>query len=402
MSLSIDPIVSNALFTLSLIPHLRKPIIGQTYEGIKQELPCISILLPLFKEKQEDIEITLTSIKNQSLSRQKIEVVLIVEPEDSKTRMYVHEAVKSLKMLEIKCKVVTSDGNPKMKAHALNVALREIENEFICIYDASDYIDTNQIEQAMELMIGGNYDVVQAKVYRQSPTLLGKLLLLDTLLWFKKYIPAILLLTGGFPLSGEGLFLRTSVVAEVGWFPEMLTEDACLGLLLVERGKRFALLESVVVEKAPKSIGAHFYQKRRWYRGYLTCFGLLVRSKMSIKKKLPFSLLFGVPIVGALACISWVLFISYWGTYLLMPGLDMVAPWILHTVYDYVFYFWSLGLILLGSLTGIYSYLSVIPHQERRRYAPLMLLIPLYWIFVSTCALSAFFQSANHWYKTER
>jgi cellulose synthase/poly-beta-1,6-N-acetylglucosamine synthase-like glycosyltransferase len=402
MSLGIDPVVSNVFFTLSLIPHFNKPTTGQVYEGKGQDLPCISVLIPLFKEKQEDIEITLASLKSQTFPRQKLEVILIVEPEDSETGIYAYQAVQGLKILGIKSKVVTSDGNPKLKPHALNVALREIENEFICVYDASDYIERNQIEQALSLMLGGSYDVVQAKVYRQGPTVLGKLLLLDTFLWFKKYIPMILALTGGFPLSGEGLFVRKSVLAEAGYFPEVLTEDACLGLLLTEKNKRFALLESAVVEKAPKSVGAHFRQKSRWYRGYLTCLGLLIRSKMNIKKKLSLSLLFGVPIVGALAFISWALFIGYWGTYLLVPELDIVAPWMSHPTYTYALYFWSLGLTLLGPLTGMCSYLSVIPRQERRRFAPLMLLIPFYWIFVSTCAMSAFFQSASRWYKTER
>jgi cellulose synthase/poly-beta-1,6-N-acetylglucosamine synthase-like glycosyltransferase len=310
--------------------------------------------------------------------------------------------VQGLNILGIKSKVVVSDGSPKLKPHALNVALREIENEFICVYDASDYIDRNQIEQALSLMLGGGYDVVQAKVYRQGPMVLSKLLLLDTFLWFKKYIPMILTLTGGFPLSGEGLFVRKSVLAEVGYFPEVLTEDACLGLLLTERSKRFALLESAVVEKAPKSVAAHFRQRLRWYRGYLTCFGLLTKSKMNIKKKFSFSLLFSGPIVGALAFVAWALFIGYWGTYLLVPDLDIVAPWMFHSVYIYAIYFWSLGLTLLGPLTGMCSYLSVIPRQERRRFAPLMLLIPFYWMFVSTCAMSAFFQSASRWYKTER
>jgi cellulose synthase/poly-beta-1,6-N-acetylglucosamine synthase-like glycosyltransferase len=402
MSLGTAPVVSNLCFMLSLLPHMSQSVPGQICEGIREDLPCISVLIPLFKEKQGDIEITLASLKSQTFPRQKLEVILIVELGDSKTGMYAYQAVQDLNMLGIKSKVVISDGKPKLKPHALNVALREVENEFICVYDASDYIERNQIEQALSLMLGGGYDVVQAKVYRQGPAVLSKLLLLDTFLWFKKYIPMILTLTGGFPLSGEGLFVRKSVLEEVGYFPEVLTEDACLGLLLTERSKRFTLLESAVVEKAPKSVAAHFRQRLRWYRGYLTCLGLLIRSRMNIKKKLSFSLFFSAPICGALAFISWTLFIGYWGTYFLVPEADIVAPWISHSAYACALCFWSIGLTLLGLLTGICSYLSVVPHRERRRCAPLMLLIPFYWIFVSTCAISAFFQSANRWYKTER
>jgi len=402
MSLAIDPVISNILFTLSLIPHFRKPSKGQVYEGRRQILPRVSVLVPLFKEKKVDIEITLASLRDQTFPRSKLEVILIVESEDSETGMYADEAVQQLGAVGIKSKVVSSKGTPKMKPHALNVALNETENEFICIYDASDFIDKDQIEQALSLMLQGNYDVVQAQVCRRGSTILSRLLWLDTMLWFKKYVPMIAGLTGGFPLSGEGVFVRKSVLEEVGYFPEMLTEDACLGLLLTERGKRFALLESTVVEKAPKGIQAHFRQKLRWYRGYLTCLGVLIRSKMSAKKKLSFSLLFSTPIVGALAFVSWVLLIGYWGTHFLVPELDILAPWMSHPIYIYALYFWSLSLTVFGPLTGICSYLSVVPRNERRKLVPLAFLVPLYWIFVSTCAISAFFQSANCWYKTER
>jgi cellulose synthase/poly-beta-1,6-N-acetylglucosamine synthase-like glycosyltransferase len=402
MSLAIDPMISNIFFTLSLLPHLNKTSTGQIYAGVREDLPCVSVLVPLFKENREDIEITLASLRGQTFPKSKLEAILIVEPEDSQTSMLAEAGAQQLEAVGIRSKVVYSKGNPKMKPHALNVALRNIENEFICVYDASDSIEEDQIEQALSLMLEGNYDVVQAQVCRQGSTVLSRLLWLDTSLWFRKYVPMIAGLTGGFPLSGEGLFVKKSVLEEVGYFPEMLTEDACLGLLLTERGKRFALLESTVVEKAPKNIQAHFWQKLRWYRGYLTCLGVLIRSKMSTKKKLSFSLLFSTPIVGALAFVSWVLFIGYWGTHFLVPELDILVPWMSHPIYLHAIYFWSLSLTLLGPLTGIWSYLSVAPRQERCKLVPLVFLVPLYWVFVSTCAISAFFQSANHWYKTER
>jgi hypothetical protein len=111
---------------------------------------------------------------------------------------------------------------------------------------------------------------------------------------------------------------------------------------------------------------------------------------------------FGAPIIGALAFVSWVLFIGYWGTHLLLPEFTIIAPWMSHPAYVHALYFWSLGLTFLGQLTGIFSYLSVIPREEWRRFFPLVLLVPLYWIFVSACAMSALFQSTNRWYKTER
>jgi hypothetical protein len=80
--------------------------------------------------------------------------------------------------------------------------------------------------------------------------------LLDTLVWYWKYVPLILRCSKGFPLSGEGLFIRRKVLQEMGYFPDVLTEDALLGVMLTERGKRFTLLDTVVAEKAPRNLRA--------------------------------------------------------------------------------------------------------------------------------------------------
>jgi cellulose synthase/poly-beta-1,6-N-acetylglucosamine synthase-like glycosyltransferase len=69
---------------------------------------------------------------------------------------------------------------------------------------------------------------------------------------------------------GEGLFIRKSVLDEVGGSPEVLTEDAYLGLLLTERDKRFGIVDFVVVEKAPRNAKAHFTQRPRWHRAAIS------------------------------------------------------------------------------------------------------------------------------------
>jgi cellulose synthase/poly-beta-1,6-N-acetylglucosamine synthase-like glycosyltransferase len=115
---------------------------------------------------------------------------------------------------------------------------------------------------------------MQSAVFRKGRSILSHFLTIDTVFWYRKYLPLLLRNAHGFPLSGEGLFIRKSVLDEVGGFPEVLTEDAYLGLLLTERDKRFGILDSVVVEKAPRNAKAHFTQRSRWHRGFsLVCKG---------------------------------------------------------------------------------------------------------------------------------
>jgi hypothetical protein len=156
------------------------------------------------------------------------------------------------------------------------------------------------------------YDAVQATVLRKGSSILSEFLFIDTAFWFRQYIPFVLGIAKGMPLSGEGLFLRTSVLNEVGGFPEVLTEDGYLGIILTERNKRFGLLASTITEKAPKNMKAHFAQRLRWNRGYLTCLARLMRADLSLKRKLALSLPFVTPLSCSLAFLGWILIFGQW------------------------------------------------------------------------------------------
>src|SRR5262249_20034787 len=209
--------------------------------------------------------------------------------------------------------IVTSDGGPHLKAYALNRCIERARGEICAFYDASDDIAPTQLQDAALLMAEKHYDAVQATGLRKGRSILSEFLLIDTAFWFRKYIPFVLGLAHGMPLSGEGLFVRTSVLREVGGFPEVLTEDAYLGLLLTERGKRFGLVSSVITEKAPKNIRAHFVQRLRWNRGYLTCLWRLMRSRLSLGRKMALSLPFLTPLTCALAFVGWLVLFAHWG-----------------------------------------------------------------------------------------
>src|SRR6185295_5944124 len=163
---------------------------------------------------------------------------------------------------------------------------------------------------------------------------------IDTAFWFRKYLPFVLGLAKGMPLSGEGLFVRRSVLNEVGGFPEVLTEDAYLGIMLTERNKRFGLLSSVITEKAPRNVRAHFVQRLRWNRGYLTCLARLWRSPLSLKRKLAMSLPFVTPLSCSLAFLGWLLIFSQWA--LSLTGRidipDVALSMVQHPLYTNVMY----------------------------------------------------------------
>ena len=383
MSIGFDPLVSSFLFTAGLIPHTARPHAELESPALPAaDGPFVSVIVALYREKWDDIEMTIDSLIRQSYRRDRFEVLLVVEAHDLEIRPHAVAGLRKLQDAGIACAIVTSDGGKRLKAYALNRAIAEARGEICAFYDASDDIDPQQLERAALLMHEKQYDAVQATVLRKGRSILSEFLFIDTAFWFRKYIPFVLKLAGGMPLSGEGLFVRTAVLREVGGFPEVLTEDAYLGIMLTERGKRFGLVSSVITEKAPKDMKSHFIQRLRWNRGYLTCLWRLIRSDLSITRKAALSLPFITPITCALAFLGWLVLAATWR----LPSALSIGTLV----------------FLIGVPLCVTSYLHMLWTLRLRRSMPFVLLLPYYWTFVGVAATCSFFKDTTTWGKTER
>jgi len=405
MSISFDPVVSSFLFSAGLIPHAAPP--RAALESPSESLdrpPFVTVIVALYREKWDDIEMTLHSLLRQTQPRDCFEVLIAVEADDATIQPLADTAVRQLRMAGIESRVTVSDGGRRLKAYALNGAIRQARGEICAFYDASDDIDLRQIEQAARLMREKQYDAVQATVLRKGRSVLSEFLLIDTAFWFRKYIPFVLGLAKGMPLSGEGLFIRTSVLNEVGGFPEVLTEDAYLGIMLTERNKRFGLLSSVITEKAPRNIRAHFVQRLRWNRGYLTCLLRLARAKLSLKRKCALALPFLTPLSCSLAFLGWLLILGQWMVASLggVAVPEMTVSLVRHPVYVQVMYSWAALLFYCGIPLCVASYIHTLWVVGMRRSLPFVVLLPYYWTFIGLAATCSFFKDTTTWGRTER
>lgn len=403
MSLGIDPIVSNIFFTLSLVPHLAPtaPPTRTSYANAGAAVPFVSVIVAFYQEPAADMDLTVVSLIHQSYPAERHEILFALEPDDLPVIRRVSQWLKMFHRLGVAARIVLSDGRVQMKPHALNRAVAEAKGEYCAFYDAGDCIDHDQIQKAVQLMEERGCDVGQARVLRNGPSFLSRLLFLDTCVWHWKYVPVLLRLCGGFPLSGEGLFLRKCVLDETSGFPEVLTEDALLGLMLTARNKRFVQIDSTVIEKAPRSAAAHFRQKLRWQRGYLTCLWRLVASEMPRRKKIVFILPFCAPVASGLAFCGWLLIIARLiGSYACCGAMS--SGWLKYDVYASGLYYWSLALACVGIPVVIGSSVHALSCAGKIRYAPIALCVPLYWMFAGACAVASVFRGTKHWGKTER
>jgi cellulose synthase/poly-beta-1,6-N-acetylglucosamine synthase-like glycosyltransferase len=401
VSLGIDPFVASLLFSVGLVPHASKvKAKAETPTLSPAVMPFVTVVVALYREKLVDIEMTLLSLLGQTYPREKYEVLIVVEADDANVRPHAETGVQMLRQAGISAKTVVSHGARRLKAYALNVAIQQARGEFCAFYDASDDIEESQIEKAVCLMQEKHYDAAQAIVLRKGHSFLSKLLLIDTVFWFAKYLPFLLSVARGIPLSGEGLFVRRSVLNEVGGFPEVLTEDAYLGLILTERNKRFGLVSSTVTEKAPKNIRAHFVQRLRWNRGYLTCLVRLLRSDLALKRKCVLLLPFLAPLSCALAFWGWAV-IAVQGALSASAGV-LDSSVLQQSTYSQVLDYWSTVLLCAGIPLCVLSYAHTLWAFGMRRYIPFLILLPYYWAFTGLAATCSFFKSTKHWGRTQR
>jgi len=405
MSLGLDPIVSSLFYSLSLVPHLKRPARGTPPSHREfTVLPYVSVLVTFCHETRADIEMTVSSFLAQTYPPDRFEVLIAIEPDDEPVARYAIESVDRLCEAGITGRIVVSDGKLRIKPHALNLAVKQAQGKYCAFYDAADAIDPDQVEKAVRLMEERDYDVMQSAVFRKGRSILSHFLTIDTVFWYRKYLPLLLRHAQGFPLSGEGLFIRKSVLDEVGGFPEVLTEDAYLGLLLTESDRRFGIVDSVVVEKAPKNAKAHFTQRSRWHRGYLTCLLRLFRSNLSFRRKVFFLIPLIAPFSCSLAFLGWT-FILCQTFFSLVPGVHWkhgIGIWFEPPILAHVVYYWSLVLACVGIPLILLSYTQVLWAEKEHRYMRVLPLIPLYWMFVGFVATCSFFRGTKHWGKTER
>jgi len=407
MTIALDPVLCNVVYTINLVMHLRRPRSSPPWQRPfndlpKDKFPCVSVLLPLVHEREDSILATVRCLVSQTYPKERLEVLFVLEPDDEETVKNVGEALRLLRERGVEARILFTDGGVRLKPHALNRGLEEAGGEVICVYDADDRFPEDQVEAAVTLMVEKGYDAVQPKIFRKRRSVTGNHLMLDTFTWNRKFLPVFYDMAGVFPLSGEGFFVRKDAMEDVGGWPEVLTEDAYLAILLAEKGKRFGLLDSVVEELAPRGWRSHFRQRLRWFRGYLTCFGRTLKAGMPLKKKLALLIPFLAPITCAFSLVTWIFMVAYWLSWAYLPEPWLTAPWMLHWLYTDVTLLWSAFLAYIGNAIVMFSLMHSIAGTEVERYAPLALTAPLYWMFLGVAAIASFFKSTKYWGKTVR
>jgi cellulose synthase/poly-beta-1,6-N-acetylglucosamine synthase-like glycosyltransferase len=169
------------------------------------------------------------------------------------------------------------------KPRQLNAALEVATGTVIGVVDAEDDVAPQLLTRVNTLFGSTDADVVQGGV--QLMTLGTKVRdwfkvhnVMEYFFWFTSRM-FYQVRTGFVPLGGNTVFIRRQILDQAGGWPDNLTEDCALGVLLCTRYNARVVAayepELATREEVPQTIGSRrsgslFWQRVRWNQGFLS------------------------------------------------------------------------------------------------------------------------------------
>jgi cellulose synthase/poly-beta-1,6-N-acetylglucosamine synthase-like glycosyltransferase len=249
-------------------------------------LPQVSIMVPLFRE--HDISGRLVRrLSRLSYPRELLDIVLVVEEEDSLTRA-VLARTRLPRWIRV---VVVPDGPIRTKPRALNFALDFCRGSIIGVYDAEDAPDPDQIHAVVRRFHERGPEVACLQgildYYNPRTNWLARCFTAEYAAWFRAMLPGVARLGLLIPLGCTTLFFRRAAIEELGgWDAHNVTEDADLGVRLARHGYRAELIATVTHEEANCRTLPWVRQRSRWLKGYAMTWAVHMRSPRLLWRQL--------------------------------------------------------------------------------------------------------------------
>lgn len=267
LSIAIIPGFMNAFIVVGLLcdnrPHRAAP----------ETFPGISILIAAYNE-EDTILGTIESIDKQDY-RGPIEVIVI----DDGSRDRTLDKLRSATYPWLRVIAMVKNGG---KAKALNAGLEQAHFALTATIDADSYLHGDALAHLVGRMLGDppNTAAVAGSVLVRNSrvNLITKMQEWD----YFHGIAAIKRLQSLFQgtLVAQGAFslYRTSILRQLGGWPECVGEDIVLTWSMLERGYRVGYCEDgFAFTNAPVTLRQFIRQRQRWSRGLIEAFRLYAR-----------------------------------------------------------------------------------------------------------------------------
>jgi cellulose synthase/poly-beta-1,6-N-acetylglucosamine synthase-like glycosyltransferase len=335
------------LFKRSIAKNLNPPL--PTFKKHEGKIPIYTIFVPLYKEVRK-LRSIIRAIDNLDYPKSKLDVKFIIEADDKET-------IKALSIIDLPryihvIKVPFS--LPRTKPKAMNYATAYIKGDYLCIYDAEDKPDSDQLLKALHAFkqLPEEYACVQARLnfYNSGENLLTRFFSMEYTLWFEYLLKGLDLYGLPITLGGTSNHFKVSVLKKIGyWDAYNVTEDADLGIRLYSKGYKVHIIDSKTLEEAPISLGNWLTQRTRWIKGFIQTIYIFLLSPKNYQ------------VLGFRKVLSIYVFIGFSSySFFCMPWI-MVA--FLFTLDQYLYYLWFINTGL--SLAFVYSSIYYITRQKK-------------------------------------
>ena len=369
----------------------------------EKSLPIYSILCPLYKEAHV-VPQFLDGIAKLDYPKDKLDVMFLLEEDDVETI----EAFGKMTLPFYARTVIVPDSQPKTKPKACNYGLSYAKGKYLVIFDAEDIPDPLQLKKAFIgfQKVPADIKCLQAKLsyYNSRQNLLTRFFTAEYALWFDVTLPGLQSLNSALPLGGTSNHFETANLRELeGWDPFNVTEDADLGVRLFQHGYRTAIIDSTTYEEATSVTKNWLRQRSRWLKGYMQTYLVHMRNINSFVKSKGHwhNAIFQLTVGGKILFVllnpfMWTITALYFGAY------NIFGP-VMQAIYQPPLSYFAVFSWIFGNFMFLYCYMIAVAKRNQWDLAKYVLLIPLYWVLMSTAAMVGLYQliiKPHYWEKT--
>lgn len=259
--------------------HLTAPRPVRPSSGAAVRLPCVSVLVPLYREREIAGKLV-ERLTRLTYPKALLDVILVLEEHDHVTRDTLADTDLPAWMRVIE---VPAHGGLTTKPRAMNYALDFCRGEIVGVWDAEDAPTPDQIEHVVTRFARTAPDVVCLQgildYYNPRSNWRARGFTIEYASWFRIVLHGIARLGLVVPLGGTTLFFRRDKLEELGgWDAHNVTEDADLGVRLARAGYRTELIDTVTYEEATCRPWPWVRQRSRWLKGFMVTYLVHMRA----------------------------------------------------------------------------------------------------------------------------
>ncbi|MEK7555764.1 MAG: glycosyltransferase [Patescibacteria group bacterium] len=367
------------------------------------EWPTYTIFCPLYKEWQV-VEQFAAAMGNLDYPKDKLQILFLLEADDQET-------IRKISSFDLPSNfeiVVVPHSFPKTKPKAMNYGLAYAKGEYLVVYDAEDVPERDQLKKAVLAFKKSSPQTVcvQAKLnfYNPKQNLLTRVFTAEYSLWFDLILPGLQSINAPIPLGGTSNHFRTEdIKALFGWDAFNVTEDCDLGMRIVKRGLRTAIVDSTTYEEANSGLRNWYRQRSRWIKGYIQTYLVHMRAPRTFAKMSSPAHLLGLQLIVGGKVLSMFINPLMWGITIAYFAFRAQVGETIESFFPDPILYIGLTSFVFGNFLYLYYYMIGCAKRGLYDIIKYAFLVPFYWLGMSMAAWQALYEiivKPHYWAKT--